>query len=78
MKITGFHIVDYEYGQIRSLDELLRVIQYLPKSRTKWMRLNSSNQSAVALVSKRVISDEGIQPHMFHLPSKVVKIVNFV
>ena len=63
MKITGLHIVDLEYAQIRTSDELLKVVQSQPESGTKWMKLNLGNQSAVACVGKKVIPDEDAQPY---------------
>ena len=78
MKITGLHIVDLEYVQIRSLGKLLRVVQFRPKSETKWMRLILSNQSVVAGVGKRVIPAEDAQPYVLHPPTRLVKIISFV
>ena len=78
MKIIGLHIVNLEYSQIRSLGELLRVVQYRPESGTKWMRLNLGNQSVVAFVGERVIPDKGVQPYMLHPPTGLMKIVSFV
>ena len=77
MKMTGLPTMDLEYGQTRSLDELLRDVRFQQESVTKWMLLNLGLQNAVAYAGKRVTPDEDVQPYNLHPLTQLAKTANF-
>ena len=76
MKIIGLNTMEFHYGQIQSIGELLRVGRFQRESAITWMRLSQGHQSNVIFASKKGTPDEDAQPYTLQSPTGLAQATN--